>query len=112
MIKISQVWQMGIIFAVNECIMRTSKHIQNLKCGGCASTIKSNLDKIDGLNAVIVDVEEGAVSFEYETEAQFELAHERLVALGYPFDDDKNSMITKAKSFVSCAVGRMSKESE
>ncbi|CAM1371493.1 Heavy metal transport/detoxification protein (fragment) [Tenacibaculum litoreum] len=35
---------------------------------------------------------------------------EKLSKLGYPEAGDKNTMVHKAKSFVSCAVGKINKD--
>jgi len=88
--------------------MRITKNIQNLKCSGCAANISKQLSSLEGISSLNVNVEEGSVSFDYENADQFEAVHKKLIALGYPFDDDANSLITKAKSYVSCAIGRMS----
>jgi hypothetical protein len=48
------------------------------------------------------------VTCNYKSLKDFNNAHEKLISLGYPFEDDDNSLITKAKSYVSCAIGRMS----
>ena len=88
--------------------MRITKNIQNLKCGGCAANISKQLNQIEGISELDVNVEEGSVSFDYTTDAQFEAVHKKLFSMGYPFEEDANSILTKAKSYVSCAVGRMS----
>ena len=38
--------------------------IQNLKCGGCANTIETELLKIDGVTQVLVNEEDSKVRFE------------------------------------------------
>ena len=88
--------------------MRITRNIQNLKCSGCAANISKQLGQIEGIDNLDVNVEEGSVSFDYQDDGQFEAVHKKLIAMGYPFDDDDNSLITKAKSYVSCAIGRMS----
>ena len=88
--------------------MRTDLFIQNLKCGGCAHTITTKLSELDEITNVIVNVESSLVTFEHSSENDIDLAVEKLASLGYPVEGDKNSVISKAKSFVSCAVGRMS----
>ncbi len=80
--------------------------VQNLKCGGCASTITKGVDSLEGITNVKVDVETSTVSFDTELD-NLEFVHEKLAQMGYPADGDANSIGQKAKSFVSCAVGRM-----
>jgi copper chaperone CopZ len=83
--------------------------IQNLKCHGCANTIITQLSKLEGVSEVNVNNESDEVSFNYNSEAQFESAKKKLSDLGYPTVGEANSLPKKAKSFVSCAVGRMNK---
>lgn len=81
--------------------------IQNLKCGGCANTITSKLEELEGVSNVKVDVDTAQVSFELSKEDDMKQVIERLAQIGYPIEGDENSLIQKAKSFVSCAIGRM-----
>lgn len=87
-------------------LMKIDIKIENLKCGGCASTIKKGLLSLENINEVDVDVEKSIVSITSEVE-NLELIKEKLSNLGYPEVGDKNTIIHKAKSFVSCAVGKM-----
>ncbi|CAI8337853.1 MAG: Uncharacterised protein [Polaribacter sp. SA4-10] len=80
--------------------------IENLKCGGCAATIKKGLLSIENVSDVLVDVENDTVSITSEN-VLIDLIKEKLSKLGYPEVGDKNTIIHKAKSFVSCAVGRI-----
>ena len=88
----------------------TSIEILNLKCGGCANSIKKGLEQIDGVGAVSVDLETSNVQVESTDEAVLETVKSKLSSMGYPEVGDANTVIHKAKSFVSCATGRMSKE--
>jgi len=89
--------------------MRVSYEVQNLKCGGCANTITRELSK-EFVN-VNVDVENKVVSFEIEDESKEEAAKEKLRSLGYPLKGEGHGFFIdtglKAKSFVSCAIGKM-----
>ena len=88
--------------------METTIQIQNLKCGGCANTITKNITVLEGITNVSAHVEESTVTFNYETEAQLVEVKEKLKTLGYPEDGATNSLGSKAKSYVSCAIGKMS----
>ena len=88
--------------------MQTTIPIQNLKCGGCANTITKNVSSIDAVTEVSVNVEENSVSFDYPTEEKLIEVKEKLKVLGYPEDGEANSLGSKAKSYVSCAIGKMS----
>ena len=87
--------------------MKTTIDIQNLKCGGCANTITKKLSGIEGLSELEVNNDNHTVSFNYESENTFVMAKELLNDIGYPATGDKNALTTKAKSFVSCAIGRI-----
>lgn len=87
--------------------MKTTIIVQNLKCGGCVKTITTKISEIENINNVKVDQEKAAVSFQYkELEDAFKVK-EKLKKLGYPAVDDKNSLVAKANSFVSCATGKI-----
>lgn len=83
--------------------------VENIKCGGCASTITTRIGELDGVDACTVDVESGIVSIEGD-ESKRDIVAENLLKLGYPESGTAEGIKAakaKAKSFVSCAVGRM-----
>jgi len=85
--------------------------VENIKCGGCANTIRTRLEKLDGIDSVTVDVESGRVTVDGDGNTRQNVI-ERLASLGYPETgsvEGIRSATAKAKSFVSCAVGRMEK---
>jgi len=88
----------------------TTIEILNLKCGGCANTVKKGVSAIDGVNSVTVDVETSIVSIDTTEEQLITLVKQKLASLGYPEVGDANTIIHKAKSFVSCATGKMTSE--
>jgi copper chaperone CopZ len=88
--------------------METTIYIQNLKCGGCSNTITKNVSAIQNISNVTVNVEESSVTFRYETETNLAEVKNKLHSLGYPEDGEANSLGSKAKSYVSCAIGKMS----
>ena len=84
--------------------------VENIKCGGCASTIKTRISELDTVDSCDVDVENGIVSIEGDEQHRAAVAA-RLLDLGYPESGTAEGLKAakaKAKSFVSCAVGRMS----
>nr|WP_299338956.1 heavy-metal-associated domain-containing protein [Allomuricauda sp.] len=89
--------------------MQTSIAIQNLKCGGCAATITDELLKIEKVTNVEVIQEKDTVLFRHDNQEQRNLVEKKLKDLGYPPMEDENGLMLKAKSFVSCARGRISK---
>ena len=86
--------------------MRHTLEIQNLKCGGCANTIITKLNAMNEISDVSVNVETSEVSFNFNSKENLELVETKLIKLGYPPLGVNNSLTTKAKSFVSCAVGK------
>lgn len=86
--------------------MNTQIEIENLKCGGCAATIKKGLLSLNGVEEVAINVDESLVTVTSEKDNLQEVK-EKLSKMGYPEVGDKNSIIHKAKSYVSCAVGKM-----
>lgn len=89
--------------------MKTTILIQNLKCGGCANTITSKISNLENISNVTVDVDASAVTFENTSNKDVLNVREKLAAIGYPEEGEDNTIVSKAKSFVSCATGRMSK---
>ena len=89
--------------------MQTIVVVQNLKCGGCANTISSKLLEINNIVNLKVDIDASLIKFDYSNKADLLAVKNKLKALGYPEVDDKNSMLFKAKSLVSCATGKFKK---
>ena len=93
--------------------MLKTVEVNNIQCEGCVNTIKKALKK-EGFENVKVDLscEPRKVTLDVEDEASLAQFRAILRKLGYPFCDEKisfsNSATLKAKSFVSCAVGKFS----
>lgn len=82
--------------------------IQNLKCGGCATTVKINLEKIEGIAGVEVDSDQGIVTLSEWTDDSIETVKSELRRLGYPLEDEDNPFFTRVRSYASCVTGKMS----
>ena len=83
--------------------------VENIKCGGCASSIRSRLLERELASAVEVDVAGGLVHVEGDTQ-QREQVVGALASMGYPETGSVEGLkaaALKAKSFVSCAIGRI-----
>jgi len=88
--------------------METIITIENLKCHGCANTITKGLMKMPEVLEVIVDVEDNTVVIIYDGDENSRIKFKKkLEHMGYP-EMGHNSGISVAKSYVSCAVGRIS----
>jgi copper chaperone len=85
--------------------------VENIKCGGCANTITTKLKALDGVNNVAIDIEAGKVTIDGD-DAERDTYAAALAKMGYPELGSVaglESAGAKAKSFVSCAIGRMNK---
>jgi len=84
--------------------------VQNVKCGGCASTLKTKLMDTFGEIEVDLTKEPREITLDIE-EIQLEALASKLKSLGYPLVGESmgfvDSTSAKAKSFVSCAIGKM-----
>ena len=80
--------------------------IENIKCGGCMTSIKQALEKIKGIAKVEIDKEEEKISLTGDHYKLSELI-DSLNFMGYPERGD-NTIFKQAKSYVSCAIGKMS----
>jgi copper chaperone CopZ len=79
--------------------------IENLKCGGCASSIKKKLMNIRGVLAVEVNRENETVTIEGSVHRD-ELT-KALSEMGYP-EKGENTIGKKLISYVSCVSGKFS----
>jgi copper chaperone len=84
--------------------------IENLKCGGCARSILKGLAELPGVTNAEVDMEQQRVKFEAAEAIRPQVA-DKLRAMGYPERGTLHGVsagVASAKSFVSCAIGRIS----
>ena len=82
--------------------------IQNISCGGCVNTITKKLTSLDFVSDVKVNIENQEVEVTTTQPDKRLILEEKLTTLGYPPVGNNNNLVTKAKSVVSCAVGRIS----
>ena len=90
--------------------MKQTFEVINVKCGGCASTLTEKLKDEFGTVEVNLEVEPRQITVDIEENQLDDLAV-ALKKLGYPLVSEEmgfvDSTTAKAKSFVSCAVGKM-----
>jgi copper chaperone len=89
--------------------MAFSIEVENIKCGGCAGTIRKRVMELPGVNDAEVLVEQGVVLIEADESLRSDVV-EILLQSGYPETGSAKGMASlkaKATSFVSCAIGRM-----
>ena len=83
--------------------------VENIKCGGCENSIVKGINSVAQVSNLVIDREKQLVSFAGE-ESIKQTVIDKLRSMGYP---EKGSVagfeagLTNAKSFVSCAIGRM-----
>lgn len=83
--------------------------VENIKCGGCVNSISNKLAALEGVQSVDVDIENGIVRTE-AIEGMRDTLTASLLKMGYPESGAAEGITAakaKAKSFVSCAVGRV-----
>lgn len=86
--------------------MESTIYIQNLKCGGCATTISKNISTIESVENVSINVENNSISLSHQPDF-LEKIKQTLKKIGYPEQGEDNNIMDKAKSYMSCAVGKM-----
>lgn len=91
--------------------MELKFEVENVKCHGCASSIEKALGADSRISRVSVDPAQGTVVVEASGDVRADAAA-TLARLGYPEKgsvEGLKSAAATAKSFVSCAVGRLGK---
>ena len=92
--------------------MQKTFGVMNVKCSGCAATLKGKLFEKFGEVEVDLNKEPREITLNIEEEEIEELSKE-LKRLGYPLSSDSMGFVestsVKAKSYVSCAIGKMNK---
>ncbi|MBF0266010.1 MAG: heavy-metal-associated domain-containing protein [Gammaproteobacteria bacterium] len=95
--------------------MKQTFEVDNVKCGGCASTLQKSLIDDFGKVEVNLDVMPRQITLEINDD-QLDKLSQKLKSVGYPLSSDNLSGLenvsTKAKSFVSCAIGKMGQKKD
>ena len=90
--------------------MKKVLKVLNVKCGGCAGTLTKALLEDFGEVSVNLEVEPREITLDVADE-DLEKLKLKLRSLGYPLTTDElskfQSVSTTAKSYVSCAIGKM-----
>lgn len=84
--------------------------LANVKCGGCANSIRKAVEAVEGARVLALDPATGHLEVDADAALRATIA-ERLHKLGYPEQGSVEgiaAMAASAKSFVSCAVGKFS----
>lgn len=83
--------------------------VENIKCGGCENSIKSALKNKYKLDEVLIDNESGIIEVRASHEFDEGKIADTLAKMGYPKIGEGNNL-QKAKSYVSCMIGRIKPE--
>ncbi len=90
--------------------MKQTFEVLNVKCSGCATTLKKSLKEEFGEIEVNLEMTPRQIILDIE-ENKKESLKLKLRSLGYPLITDELSgfekATTTAKSFVSCAIGKL-----
>lgn len=85
--------------------------VDNLKCNGCANTIRREIAWIGEVINVDVDVDNSIIKVDYTGKNNMrDVFVNKLRKLGYP-EEGTGKINQRVKSYVSCAIGRINKES-
>ena len=87
--------------------MKIEIQAENIKCGGCAKSIRQSLEKLYGVTSVDVIVDEGKVIVEGDDAMVRDDISQKLVQMGYP-EPGKGNVLTTVNSYVSCMIGKVS----
>ena len=80
--------------------------VENIKCNGCMTSIKSAIMKFAGVKSVEINLDEEKITIGGKG-VNKEAILKKLTSLGYP-EKGHNTILNQAKSYVSCAIGKMS----
>jgi copper chaperone len=83
--------------------------VANMKCSGCAHSIKTKLGEINGIDSVAVELENDAIDIGYDSLATRHTIIQKLHDMGYPEATEENGLLLQLKSYANCMVGRMTK---
>jgi len=80
--------------------------VQNVRCEGCARSIKQALSERLSLVEVDLTVMPRIVSAEIERDEDERFLRDTLRRRGYPLVGEDNGLFDQAKSVISCAIGK------
>jgi copper chaperone len=105
-----EITQRMSIKGVSVSVNQIQVHVENIKCGGCEKSIIKGLTSIEGLSNIVIDRDLQLVKVTAD-ESLREVIAAKLKSMGYPEYGSVSGFeagLANAKSFVSCAIGRVS----
>ena len=79
--------------------------VENIKCGGCITSIKKSILALSGVTKVDIALEEEKITIEGNHLDRAAIL-KTLDHMGYP-EKGNNTLFKEAKSYVSCAIGKV-----
>jgi copper chaperone CopZ len=79
--------------------------VENIKCGGCMTSIKKGILELAGVTRVDIALEAEKITIEGNHLNRAAIL-KTLDHMGYP-EKGNNSLFKEAKSYVSCAIGKV-----
>jgi copper chaperone CopZ len=79
--------------------------VENIKCGGCMTSIKKGILELNGVSQVAIVLEDEKITIEGD-HLNRKAITKKLDGMGYP-EKGNNTLFKEAKSYVSCAIGKM-----
>ncbi len=79
--------------------------VENIKCGGCMTSIKKGILELNGVSQVEIAIEDEKITIEGNHLNRSAIT-KKLDGMGYP-EKGNNTLFKEAKSYVSCAIGKM-----
>jgi copper chaperone len=79
--------------------------VENIKCGGCMTSIKKGILELAGVTHVDIALEEEKITIEGNHLDRTAIL-KTLDHMGYP-EKGNNTLFKEAKSYVSCAIGKV-----
>lgn len=91
--------------------MKTTIIVDNIRCGGCSNSIHKSLASLTGVFGVEVNIPKSTITVDHTDEVSREDIARKLLSMGYPEEgtvQGVQAIKAEAKSFVSCAIGKIS----
>jgi copper chaperone CopZ len=93
-----------------DTIMTENIIVANLKCGGCASSIKNKLKELHGIDSINVDLDSNNITIIHQGIVNRDTIAAQLKSIGYPEATEENGLLLQLKSYASCMIGKLSSE--
>ena len=93
-----------------DTIMTEKIIVTNLKCGGCASSIKNKLKELHGIDSINIDLDSNNITIIHQGIVNRDIITAQLKAIGYPEATEENGLLLQLKSYASCMIGKLSSD--